>query len=176
MTISQRLNLLVDHLIATVAAMIGGGVHPCRIEAPLTVLIHRRLRLIARRFAALAARHAAGRLPPPAPPATRAPRAAPDEPRTPRVAPRFPHRLRGTHAWLVRHAPPTAPYASQLQALLALPETRRLLAAAPQLRRLLRPLARMLGVTLPTPLSDPIPQTGYETETLAQQWLKLSEA
>ena len=53
--------------------------------------------------------------------------------------------------WLVRLVPQASAYGSQLQHLLADPEFAALAETVPQMRRLLRPLSRMLGVRLPPP-------------------------
>jgi hypothetical protein len=115
------------------------------MAGPVIILIWTRLRRAAARFAALAARVRAGALPSPAP---LRPRAASRPAR-----PRPPHRLPGGFAWLVRLAPEAACFGGQLQHLLSDPEFAALLAAAPQMGRVLRPLCRMLGVDPPAPLA-----------------------
>ena len=101
--------------------------------APLILLICARLRRITARFAALAARYAAGTLRPLRTPTT--------EPRT-----TFPHPppprdpLPRGYAWLIRIVPGAASFGSQLQYLLSQPEMAALIAAVPQMTRLLRPL------------------------------------
>ncbi len=57
----------------------------------------------------------------------------------------------------MRLVPQTASGASQLQHLLAEPEMAALIAAAPQMGRILRPLCRMLGVRPPPGLRAPPP-------------------
>ncbi len=111
---------------------------------PLLVHLWGALRRLSGRLERLAARVHAGRLPAPHP-ASRKRR--PDRPRASR--PRLPTGF----AWLVRLAPETAPYGTQLQALLDEPEMTALLEAAPQAGRLLRPLCRMLGVRPAPPLA-----------------------
>jgi hypothetical protein len=64
-------------------------------------------------------------------------------------------RLPRTFGWLVRVAPEAASYRSQLQHFLSDPEIATLLSAAPQTRRMLRPLCRMLAI--PEPKWEPIP-------------------
>ncbi|MDE2582467.1 MAG: hypothetical protein KGL52_12610, partial [Rhodospirillales bacterium] len=128
-----------------------------------------RLTEAAERFAAIAARPAArSRHPgPQAEPAAAAVLDAvpapvsvqlPDDaiPRRP-AAPR--RTLPRGHGWLVRMAPQTVPFGVQFAYLLAQPEMTELLAAAPRLWRVLRPLCRMFGITphdAPPP-PDPAP-------------------
>ena len=121
------------------------------MAAPLILLICTRLRRLAARFAALAARVRAGTL------RSRAPA------RRGRVPPGIPSglsppppRLPNDFAWLVRLVGrEAAGCGSQLQFLLTDPEFAALIAAAPQMGRLLRPLCRMLGVDLPSLLARP---------------------
>ena len=136
---------IIDLLCRTVAARIGGG----RLAGPLIILICRRLRRMATRFAALAAR--AGARPRPATAVARRP--ASPRPASARPAPALP---RGV-AWLVRLVPESSAAASQLQHLLTGPEMAALTAAAPQAGRILRPLCRMLGVRPPAHLVLPPP-------------------
>jgi hypothetical protein len=117
------------------------------LAGPLVVLIWARVRGIGARVEALLARMQAGRLR--RYPARRAPRpSAAHRPPAGGPLPRGP-------AWLVALIPETAAGAAHLQLLLADPEVAALLTAAPQLRRTLRPLCRMLGVSLPRPASPP---------------------
>lgn len=77
----------------------------------------------------------------------------PGRPRYPSTAPRFPE----GHAWLLRavdHHNARAS-ASQLQHLLATPDCAEFLAAIPRAARILRPLARALGLQMP---GDPPPK------------------
>ncbi len=114
------------------------------LAAPLLLLLWPRLHRLSRRIAALAARieaGTAGRRPP-------SPRPAAPRPRPPYA--RLPRRF----AWLPRLVPEAAASGSQLQHLLAEPQTAALL-AAPQMGRLLRPLCRMLGVRPPPALTLP---------------------
>ncbi len=59
--------------------------------------------------------------------------------------------------WLVRLAPETAVYGSQLAHMLADPEMTALLDATPRLRRALRPLCHMLGVEMAEAVAPPDP-------------------
>jgi len=133
---AERFACILDGLCSAVAAR-GGGRD--RLAGPLVVLIWSRLRRIAAQVAALAARIAAGRQ-------RRYPARRPPRPAPRRAAQRkLPH----SPAWLLALVPQAAGYGSQLQHLLAEPEFAALVDAAPQMRRLLRPLCRMLGVRRP---------------------------
>jgi hypothetical protein len=56
-----------------------------------------------------------------------------------------------TPAWLLVAVREAAPFGARLEDLLSEAECKEFLAAAPQARRLLRPLCRMLGVGVPAP-------------------------
>lgn len=115
------------------------------LAGPLIIHIWQRVRTAGVQVESLLARLRAGTL-------RRHDRRRPAVPRaTPRRPPnreKNPPRKRG---WLVGLIPETAGCAGQLHYLLAHPDFPALLAAAPQLRRRLRPLCHMLGVTLPRP-------------------------
>ncbi len=113
-----------------------------RLAGPLIVLIWGRVQGIGAQVGVLLARMQAGQLR--RYPARRPPRRSPSKRR-----PSAPRALPCRKAWLVALIPETAGSAAQLQTLLADPEIPALLNSAPQLRRALRPLCRMLGVTLP---------------------------
>lgn len=112
-----------------------------RLRSALIVLVWSRVSRVAAEVAALSARLADGSL-----------RRHPAR-RRPRPAPRRGHKaaLPRRRGWLIALIPETAACGAPLQALLAAPEMPRLLAAAPQLRRSLRPLCHMLAVPLPPP-------------------------
>ncbi len=137
---AERFACLVEGLCRAIAAR-GAASGPA---LPLLLLVWSRLRRLAARFARLATRLRGGTLPVPASrlrgPASR--RAAVPSPHQPR-------RLPEGFAWLVRLVPQAAASASQLQHLLADPELAAIIAAAPPMGRLLRPLCRMLGVAPP---------------------------
>jgi hypothetical protein len=122
--------------------------HMRRVPAPLVVMVWQRVRAIATQVADLMARMQAGTL-----------RRYPHRRRPgPRVAPRRPPTaspLPQGHAWLVALIQETAVGAAHLQQVLAHPDLPAHLQAAPQLRRALRPLCRMLGVRLPPPPAAP---------------------
>jgi hypothetical protein len=141
--VAANVAAIIDLLCRMVAARISGG----RLAGPLIVLICSRLRRMAARFAAHAAR--AGT---PSRPRRNRGAARPRPAAAPKPA-ALPRRI----AWLVRLVPETAAGASQLQHLLAGPEMAALVAAAPQTGRVLRPLCRMLGVRPPAFLVLPPP-------------------
>ena len=131
-------------IIALLCRAIAAGAARNKLAAPLLLLLWPRLHRLARRFAGLAARVAAGTAArrPPTVPRPAAERSRPPYRRLPR---RF--------AWLVRLVPGAAAAGSQLCYLLATEDMANLLAAAPQAGRLLRPLCRMLGVRPPPALT-----------------------
>ncbi len=137
---AERLAGLIDGLCAAVAAHGARGL----LTVPLLLLLWSRLSRMARRARRLAKRMAAGAPPPnPRPPA---PRSAPSRPYV---------RLPRGFTWLVRAVPGTASGAATLQFLLDQPDMAEL-AQFPPMRRLLRPLCRMLGVR-PPPVRHPAP-------------------
>ncbi len=110
-----------------------------------TQLTHR-LNRLARSFRALFAHYLAGTLIT----TSRPSRAGTPDPRAP--APRLP----ATNGWIGAHIAAAAPCAGGIEQLLHNePEMRQFLSQAPQAGRLLRPLCRMLGVTLPPYLRLP---------------------
>ena len=131
---AERLALILDALQKAVAA------HGIRglLTLPLQVLLWSRLSRMAQRARRLGAKIAAGV--PLFIPRIRAPRHTPNRPYA---------RLPGSYVWLIRAVPGTAFGAVQLRWLLTTPEMAAL-AESPPMRRLLRPLCRMLGVDLPT--------------------------
>ena len=108
----------------------------------LMLLLYTRLRRMSVRFAALAARAKAGTLGP-----------RPLRPLgPPRPARGGEHLPRGI-GWLIPLLPyRAAGYGGQLNHLLSRPEMKALLDAAPQARRMLRPLCRMLAIPEPAPV------------------------
>ena len=137
---TDRFALLIEALCASVAAS-----HARGLAGPVIVLIWGRLRRMAARFAAAAI--------PAAPRASRPVRSSP-APSRPRACDGRP-RLPGGFGWLIRLSPAAACHGGQLQRLLADPEMAALLAAAPRMGRLLRPLCRMLAVEPPPGLLAP---------------------
>jgi len=130
---AERLALLLDALCKAVAAHGARGL----LTAALQVLLWSRLSRMAQRARRLGAKIAAG---------------APlfiARPRAPQRTPNRPYpRLPGSYVWLIRAVPGTAFGAVQLRWLLTTPEMAEI-AQTPPMRRLLRPLCRMLGVELP---------------------------
>ena len=140
---AARFALIIDALCRAIAAH--GARH--RLAGPVLLLLWPWLRRTVGRFARLAARLQAGRM--------LSTRRRPAAPRPPRArTPRKP-RLPEGFAWVVRLVPEAAASASQLQHLLADPDVAALIAAAPTMGRLLRPLCRMLGVRPPPGLTPP---------------------
>ena len=100
-----------------------------------------RLTEAAERFAAIAAHPVARPRRRPAEPAPMPADAVPTRPAAPRRT------LPRTNGWLARMAPETVPFGIDLAYLLAQPEMKELLAAAPRLWQVLRPVCRMFGIT-----------------------------
>ena len=119
------------------------------VRSPIGALlsaIHWRLNRLNNRLDALIQRWLAGTLPAPrARPASGAPR--PERSK----APYYP----AAPGWLLRLVQPTGQYIMQVELFLARPETRALLAAAPQAGRILRPLCRAMLIPLPDHLRLP---------------------
>ena len=141
----DRFALLIEALCESVAAS-----HARGLAGPVIVLIWGRLRRMAARFAA------AARIPV-APRASRPARSSPAQsrPASSRPGADGRPRLPGGFGWLIRLSPAAACHGGQLQRLLADPEMAALLAAAPRMARVLRPLCRMLAVKPPPGLLGP---------------------
>jgi hypothetical protein len=153
---AERLAGLIEALCKAVAAHGARGL----LTVPLLLLLWSRLSRMAGRARRLAKRLAAGD-----------PLAAPARPRAaPRATPSRPYaRLPRGVTWLVRAVPGTAAGAAALQFLLDDPAMAAV-AHLPPMRRLLRPLCRMLGVkppikppaspqvAAPTPIADEAPR------------------
>lgn len=136
-SVADRVAGIIDALCSAVPTLIARD----RSAGPLTILIYSRLRRLAARFAALAARVAAGILPAPrrrAAACSEMPAARPARP--PRLLP-------AGFGWLARLVPGAACFGGQLQHLLLTdPEMASLLAAAPQAGRMLRSLLWMTAI------------------------------
>ena len=146
--LSDRFAVIIESLYRATARTVRDP-----MVAPLILLICARLRRITARFAALAARYAAGTLRPARPPQARTADPDPPPPRDPPPRDKLP---RG-YAWLIRLVPGAASYGSQLQYLLSQPEMAAMIAAVPRMATLLRPLCRALAAE-PTPPLPPSPQ------------------
>jgi hypothetical protein len=123
-----------------------GDNHVARgVSGPLVALIWNYLGGIINRFAAIVAKIRAGTLPKPRAPRARKP-LADSEANPPPKKPRKKNLLPSRDAWLIRlmgwHV---GNLGSQLGHLLQDPDMAALIAAAPQLGRMLRPLCRALG-------------------------------
>lgn len=144
LTPADRLTLIIEALYRAVADQgLARG-----LSGPLIMLICRRVRSLARHFAALAAR----------PPIPRAETKKPSSAARPASgpAPRPPGPLPRHFAWLLRLLPGTAVTGSAVAAarwsvvtLLNDPDTVALVTAVPATGRALRPLCHMLGIRLP---------------------------
>ncbi len=156
-TATDRFALILGALCRAVAAR-GADKRGCGglAAGPVLVLLWTRLRRMATRFAALAARVRAGTLPSPAPAGYRA---------ASRPASPPPHRLPRGFGWLIRLAPEAACHGSQLRHLLSDPEFSALVSAAPALRRVLRPLCHMLGIEPAPSLTPPSHIADTENDT-----------
>jgi HAMP domain-containing protein len=131
-------------ILASIGALVAARF---RFLGPLTVPLWARLSRASQRIARLLAHLEAGTLRP-RPPA--------QPPATPRVRPATPRPF-AARAWLIRSLGwEAAAYASQLEHLLTDPKTASLLAAVPSAARTLRPLCRLLGITLPSPLQTAV--------------------
>jgi hypothetical protein len=152
--------------------------HPAVMD--LAARLWNRLTEAAERFAAIAAHPAARsrRYPvAPAPLAEDAQRADASPERTSPLWPAPPRRtLPRRLGWLARMAPETVPSGIEFAYLLAQPEMRDLLAAAPRLWRVLRPLCRMFGITPPEPLPPPPPRRAPAGRPDAARTRRQSEA
>lgn len=144
LSLTERFRLILGGISRAVAAK-GGRDHAA---GPLVILICNRLNRIVTRLLALAAQVAAGTL--------RAPRVAcrrRETAATPREPPRL--RLPRGFGWLIREVRETVQYGGQVSHILDDPEMLALLAAAPQAGRILRPLCRMMAISLPEQLRRP---------------------
>ena len=145
---------IIGLLCRNVAAQIAGGrpngPRGLPLAGPLIVVIWNRLRRIGERFARLAARIGAGKL---RRRTTRRPGMAPSASRPQRPTPPQPPLPRG-FCWLLRLVPETTHGRTQLYHLLADPQMAALIAASPEMGRILRPLCRSLGIP-PLPILLP---------------------
>lgn len=140
MTVADRFALTLDGLGRAVAGRFMAGV----MSAAMILLVWQRLRRVERRVLRLLARYRAGRLLP-------APRRVAVGRREGRLARQkagivLPRRF----GWLLAMVPGEAAcFAGQLGAVMDEPEMVALMGAAPQMRRVLQPVCRMLGMKTP---------------------------
>ena len=155
-TLIGRFRAVIDGI----GVKIGAHLVRNRHLEPILALVYAYLQRSAGRLDRLIARWQAGTLTPARPRTTvtpTPPRAAPRPPAPRPPGPRLPSR----NGWLLHLVQPAAQLSGHLQMLIASPEMAELLAAAPQARRILRPLLKMLNIQ-PIPLilrrpSDPPP-------------------
>jgi hypothetical protein len=116
------------------------------------------------RFEKLVANWRAGTLPKPGKP-------RPGRPSRPPAIPRLPTR----RAWLTRELNHFAANGSayQLELFLATEDCRKLLAEVPRAGRILRPLARSLGVQMPGDPPPPAPRPARAAKPPGNPWLRL---
>ena len=139
---SDRFNSLVEGLFGDIVTKVTNPwIRLAPVELLLIKLIWRRLRRMRRRFATILAQLRAGTLPPPS---ASAPRPASDRP----IAPPRPSQRAGWVIYAISYFVWMRHY--ELQEMLEEPEAQTLVAAAPQLGSVLRPLCRMLKVKPPT--------------------------
>ena len=142
------------------AAVRGAENNPAVMD--LVARLWNRLTEAAERFAAIAAHPVARSRRRPAAPAPVAEDAVPEDAVPAHTMPARPAAPRRTLprglGWLVRMAPETVPSGIEFAYLLAQPEMVELLAAAPRLWRVLRPLCRMFGITPPEALPPAPPR------------------
>ena len=128
----------------------------------LAARLWNRLTEAAERFAAIAAHPVARSRRRPAEPAPMPADAVPADAVPANATPVWPPAPRRTlprsYGWLARMAPETVPSGIEFAYLLAQPEMTELLATAPRLWRVLRPLCRMFGIT-PPEAPPPAPDT-----------------
>jgi hypothetical protein len=158
-TAADRFVVIINSLCQATAARVARSPYrPHGLAGSLIILIVTRLRRMAARFAALAALAAhvqAGTLPAPRHRKTgHCERSEEIAGRTPPPA-SLKDRLPTRFAWLIRLVPEAACPRSQFCYLLSDPEIAALLAAAPQMGRILRPLCRMLGIKLHPTMAPP---------------------
>ena len=147
-TAPERFAAILFSLAWAVAQQTGWG-----LSLRLIALITTRLNRIKHRFAALAARLAAGTYKPRRP-SKAAPRKQPESPEKKPAPPKDP--LPNTPGWLLPLEKSASAHRSQLQLLFQDPEMRALLSQAPEaMRKVLRPLCRMLAMDLPPVLVKP---------------------
>ena len=156
--LAGRFVRFISGLREAVAA--GAENHPAVMD--LAARLWNRLTEAAERFAAIAAHPVARSRRCPAAPAPLPEDARPEDALPEDALPARPAAPRRTLprglGWLARMAPETVPSGIEFAYLLAQPEMMELLAVAPRLWRVLRPLCRMFGITPPEALPPPPPR------------------
>jgi len=139
-TLSERLAMILDGLCKAVAARIAPGMAGWAMTAPMILLVWKRIRRSEQQVQALLRRFREGRL-------WTCKVARVGVSRERRAVAAVPSGLPQRFGWLMAWVPyQAAGYASQLRVQLSDPEMIALLTAAPQARRALRPVCRMLGI------------------------------
>jgi hypothetical protein len=167
LTPTDRFTCLIEGLYTCVSDAVGYGF----AEIPLVVLLWRRLHRMASRFASILARLRAGTLPAPGSarrsPAPARPAAASHPSQGPRPM-ELPRRV----GWVTHEISMAVFRRYDLEDLLEHPETPALVAAAPQLGRILRPLCHMMAIRPPPWLRLPRrPRRRIEKNPPAPDWL-----
>ena len=145
-TSADRFEFLIDYLCELVAAV--GARH--KLTVSVIELIRTRIWRLGVRFARLAEQIRTGTL------AAMAPVRSRSALRPPEGSSRAPSVLPQQRGWLLRWIPEVELSAvNQMEWMLALPDMKELIAATPQMGRILRPLCVMLGVSLPAALRLP---------------------
>lgn len=139
LSLSSRFGSIITALRRTLAARAGRD----RAFAVILLVLWNRLNRLSVRVAAIAARCQAGTLR--KSPTTRHTRASAHPPPPQDPLPR-------ERGWLLRRVRESGVYGGHLRLLLAEPEMVAMIEAAPQLRRLIRPLWRMLKLEPPPPI------------------------
>ncbi len=137
-----------------------------RPRAPFLIRVSNHLNRTIQRFEALVHRWRNNSLPKPGKP-------RPGRPQHPRATPRLP----SGRAWLLRHVDHhnARASASQLQHFLASPDCAALLAQVPRAARLLRPLVKSLGLSMPGDPPPPPPKPAKPAKPVqprALPWLR----
>jgi hypothetical protein len=159
----------------------GAGHNPVLMD--LAARLWNRLTEAAERFAAIAAHPVARSRRRPAEPAPMPADAVPADAMPANAVPTWPaaprRTLPRTYGWLARMSPETVPFGIEFAYLLAQPEMTELLATAPRLWRVLRPLCRMFGITppeAPPPAPDTPPRRAPEAALHFVRLRRRSEA
>ena len=135
LSLTDRFAYFIEGLLKDVAAEGPRG----RVAVPMIVLLWARLRRMTVRFASVMARFRAGTLPAAGGARRRLARVRPASAPRPADLPRH-------FAWVIQVIPGAACWRAAIEQMLDDPELAAVIAGAPQMRRILRPLCRMLGI------------------------------